>query len=217
MTTRATLQADLQAWSNREDLATSPVFDMLLRIVEARIRRDVRSREQEVSTTLTFTGLSQELPAGFLRQRSLTLDSDVDRVLEFYPPDALRKSPVFLDASRRTFSRGLAEAYTIEGNNLLLVPQASVENPVDVTLVYVAKLAPLVSGTDTNAVVEDGYDIYLYGLLAAGQEHLEDTEEAAKYHGLYDAAVSAYNRTENRARFPHGGGLRRVDESVRVV
>ena len=188
---------------------TSPLFDTLLRLVEARIKRLVRPRERDVRLELEVTSAYHALPEDFVRMRSLTVDTDIlSRNLDYYPPEALRKSPVWVN--RSSFSIPGAQGYTIEGNRLLIAPAPSADSPANLLLLYVARYAPLSDGVDSNWLLREHYDIYLNGLLTEAGDNLEDTELATLYGPKFDRAIAELNRAENRARFPRGSGLRTI-------
>ena len=209
MSTRTQLSDDIRTYIGRDDVADSPIFDTLLRLAEARIKRLVRPRERDVLLEFQMGSAYYALPADFLRMRSLTVDSDIlPRSLDYYPPEALRKSPIWVN--RSSFSIPGAQGYTIEGNRLLLAPAPSEESPASLVMVYVARYAPLAQGADSNWLLREHYDIYLNGLLAEAADHLEDGELAAIYRPKFDQAIFELNRSENRARFPRGSGLRTI-------
>ena len=203
MTTRAQLTSDLTSWLSRDDIGESPLFDSLLRNVEARIRRDVRAREQEVRLELSVSAQYTDLPEDYLRMRSITIDSELDREIDFYPPQALRKSPVWVN--RSVLSTGQPQAYSIESNQLVLAPAPNADSPVDITLVYVSSLPPLSRGEDTNFVLREAYDLYLYGLLVEAAIFLEDQELLEQYKARYNESAASYNRSENRGRWNQAG------------
>ena len=215
MTTRGQLAADVIAWSSRDDVGTGDVFNSLLRMTEAQIKRRVRTREQEVTTTLMADRRGTELPTGFLRQRSLTLAGSQDRTMDYLPPARLRES-AFWD-NTGSFSEPTPQAYSIEGLTLLLAPAPTEEAPVELFFTYVAAFAPLTASADTNWLLQEAYDVYLWGLLAAAAIYLEDEELEVKYDTRFERSISELNRSENRARLPSAAGLRVVGAPHEVV
>jgi hypothetical protein len=100
-----------------------------------------------------------------------------------------------------------AAAYTIEGSSITLAPAPTVGAPITLDIVYLAKFSDLVNPSDTNWLLANAYDIYLWGVLNAAVVFIEDTELQIKYTGLFEAAVEELRTSERRARFPAGGGL----------
>ena len=215
MSTRGRLALDVIAWAKRDDVGSGDVFNSLLRVAEAQIRRRVRTREQEVTTTLTASGREADLPTGFLRLRSLTLDSSQSRVMDYLPPARLRESPYWDNTG--SFSNPTPQAYTIEGERLVLAPAPSEANPTDLFLTYVAAFAPLNDVDDTNWILQEAFDVYLWGVLAAVAIYLEDEELEVKYDERFDRSVRELLRSENRARTPSAAGLRVIGSPHEVV
>ena len=213
MTTKAQLASDLQLWLTRDAVGVDPLLSSVLRVAEARINRDTRGREQDVTIELEVTGRHTDLPDDLLRIRSLTNDADRDSgALEYYPPEALRKSNVW---DNRGLLGRTAQGYSIEGDQLVIAPEPSADSPATLTLVYQGRWPSLIEN-ETNQLLRNSYDIYLYACLAAGATQLEDTQFLGQYESAYLTAVGRYNMTENRARVPRTG-LRVVQGSRRHI
>lgn len=215
MTTRGRLAADVSAWTARDDVGTGDTFTSLLRMAEAQIRRRVRTREQEKSITFEVTGRVTALPDDFLRLRSITLAESRTRYMEYLPPARLRESAYWDNTG--SFSDPTPQAYSIEGGSLLIAPEPSEDNPTVISLVYVSSFDPLVASNDTNWILTEAYDIYLWGTLAAAAVYLEDEELEMKYDSRFSRSVMELNRSENRARVPTAAGLRVVGSPHEVV
>ena len=76
-------------------------------------------------------------------------------------------------------------------------------------MLYLASYAALTDPADTNDLLSDHYDLYLYNALAHGFGYLRDDEQAAKWLGRYNDAVNSINVNENRSRW-HGNALIRT-------
>ena len=215
MTTRAQLASDLNTWVGRDDVGVSPLFDTIIRMAEAKINRKLRVREREQVLELALSQQSTDLPADFVRVRSLTSDNDEDRSLIYYPPEALRKSPAWVN--RGVYSGGQIHAYTIEGNQLTVAPAPTQDEPLNVTLVFHAVYAPLVNAGDTNWLLQNYYDIYMFAVLIQAHLHLEESDYIDKYEQKFHAAANELMMQENRARIPGGTALRSIGSPRRVV
>lgn len=215
MSTRTQLAADITEWTSRDELGTAPTFDSLLRVAEANIKRKVRVREQEKRITLNMTAEATDLPNDFIRLRSFTLVAQADeRSIDYYPPEAFRKSPVYIN--RSSFSSGLPQGFTIEGTQILVAPAPTADVPVEATLVYVAFYDSLAAGSDTNWLLQQAYDVYLYSTLEAAAIYGEDLEMGAVYRDKFMMAADDLNKSENRARFPKTG-LRQIGSPHAIV
>ena len=216
MATRSSLAADVSLWSSRDDVGSGDLFSSFLRVTEAQIKRRVRTREQEITTTMVADRRGTVLPAGFLRQRSLaTGGTGEERYLDYLPPVRLRESGFWNNTG--SFSDPRPLAYTVEGQTLLLAPAPTEESPITLLLTYVAAFAPLVNPDDTNWLLSEAYDILLYGCLSAAGVYLENTEMVSTYAALFDRAIRDLNLSESRARTPSSGGLRTIGSPYNVV
>lgn len=203
MTTYATLKSDIATLLVRSDL-TDAELAAFVRLGEARIRRKVRVRAQETATTLSVTDIDAALPSDFLEARAVTLDSSNGRSLRPLTPDQLRGSSYVDEAGEPRF-------YAIEGSNLLVAPiQACTIN-----LTYYAAFAALSDPADTNWLLTNAYDVYLYSSARAAAEFLEDDLREDRFETKFQTAVAELGDAEKRAYW--GGGtiqLARIDGTV---
>lgn len=215
MTTRQELINDVDAWMKRANLTTGADATTFLRIAEAKIRRRIRSTDREVTTTLSATGRTVALPDDYLSLRSISLDSALDRTIEYLSPERIREAPIWNNAGGG-LTDNTAQAYTIEGGNIVLAPAPTAEAPVTLDIVYNASYPPLVNATDTNTLLTNNYDIYLYAILTAAATNVQNTELAAGYSSLFEATVVEFERSEGRKR-NSGSALFRTGNPRRVV
>lgn len=196
MTTHATLKTDIALYMARDDLEVYiPTF---IRLAESRIAKDVRVRAMETSTDLTLSSQSVSIPSGFLAARRLYFDSTTQRGLTYVTPDAFYKSSLYTAA-------GNPSTFTIEGDNFVFAPAPS-GSPV-AKLLYFKKFDALAAEADTNWLLENAYDVYLYACLAETKAFIEDDEQAAKWASVYKDSVANLNKVERRSR--RMGPLRR--------
>ena len=190
MTTFATLKADIDEFYPHSDI-TQALKNTFVRQCEAEIRRKLRVRQMETSTTFTQSAQSTALPTGFIQMRSVTYDAENKRDLDFLPPNRFRSSGV-LDSS------GDPYAYTIEGDNLVVGPWSA---SITLYLVYLAAFDALSADADTNWVLANAYDLYLYGALKHACIFAQDMDGAAQYGGAFNAIIEELNREHRWSRF----------------
>lgn len=188
MTTHATLKADVTGFLVKSNLSSD--MATFVRLGEAKIARRVRVRAQETTTTLNVTSSATALPADFLSLRSATVDVVNKRPLELMTPETIREAAVW-DAG------GDAKAYSIEGTEIIVAPEQS---NVDLTLVYFAKFDALSGDTDTNWLLTNAYDVYLYAVCEAAAIWLDDEAKEAKYSSRFERALEELELSEKRAR-----------------
>jgi hypothetical protein len=194
MTTHAILKADIQDWLLESDLST--VIPSFVRLAETSIRRDVRVRAMETSATLTIVDGVAPLPANFIQARRLILDNGLSWALDYVPPDVLY-------SAKMNNESGSAIAYTIEGCNVVFRPKAS----ESAKMLYLAAFAPLSGEQDTNWLLTNAYDVYLYGALRHTAPYLKEDPRVATWNSAYQEAVASLNKQETYSRIS-GSALR---------
>lgn len=196
MTDFATLKTDIADYMARSDLTS--VIPTFVRLCESRIRDVVRVRDMETTSDLTISSQSTALPSGFLALRRLIIDSTTYRKMEYVSPDEAWRD-------LGTITSGNPEKYTIEGGNLIVFPPPG--SSVTGKITYYKAYDALTNDADTNWVLTNAYDVYLYGSLAEAKAYIEDDEQADKWLGQFNDAVARINETGRKGR--QGAILRR--------
>lgn len=226
MTTRLELLTDLDAWLARDDVATDADAGTMLRMAEAELNRRLRTRAQEVVTTLACTTRSTALPASFLTLRFATLDASLGRDVEYLTPERLREAPIWNNSGSGGSLDSAAQAMTIEGDStddgtgglvVTLAPAPTMAAPVTLNIGYVRMLPALTADSDTNWVLTNHYDVYLYATLMQVGIWDDDAELQAKYGRLLDGSIAQLEKQENRARIPAAKGLHATGSPRGVV
>ena len=213
MTTLSQLKTSVDAWLARDDVAVSGAdFPQILLIAESNIARDLRLVTREAVATLNFTGRSADLPADYIEARNPFIDDNIRR-FEYQTPQAIRESSAWNGGLGGGGGGGSLEPnrpgmfYTIEGNaatdaiQMTIAPPASATTPLDVEIRYWARALALVNDPDTNWLLANHFDIYLYATLRAAAEYIQEDVLEDRYQAKYDRAIAAQNLTENRKRY----------------
>ena len=206
MTTRAELLQDLDAWLARDDVAADADASTMLRLAEAQINRRVRVRAQETTIKLECRSRATPLPDDFLAFRAATLDSSLGRDIQYLTPERIREAPIWNNQGGG-LTDNTALAMTIEGNALILAPAPTDGGPVTLDLVYFARFLPLVNGDDSNWLLMNAYDVYLFAALKQVSIWDQDDQAALKFELLLDRALEELRISERRGRFPGGKAL----------
>ncbi len=203
MSDLATLKASVDAWLIRDDVAvTGADFPQILLLAESDIARDVRTVVQEQSITLNFTGRSADLPYDYIGLRNIFIDDNI-RKSEYQTAEAIRESSAWNNGRVGSF-------YTIEGGTMTagdervaitIAGPASATDPLDMEVLYWARFPALVNDPDTNWLIVNHYDVYLYATLRAAAEYIQEDALEDRYMGKYDRAVEKLQKHENRKRF----------------
>ena len=225
MTTRLELLQDLDAWLARDDVATDADAPTILRMAEAEINRRLRTRAQEVVSTLVCSGRSTPVPTGFLTFRFATLESALGRDVEYLTPERIREAPIWNNQGGG-LTDNTATAMTIEGDSdatgagglvVTLAPAPTALAPVTLNIGYFRTFPALTGDTDTNWLLTNNYDIYLFACLMQVGVWDDDERIEQKYEYRMDRAIAQLDKQENRARIPTAKGLIPTGNPRRVV
>ena len=187
MTTRDDLISEVEAYSKRPDL-TQQIIDFFLPKAEARIGRDLKSRENETELDIVVTTNPFPVPDDYGQVRAIERPGDRG-------PFTLVS--VDLHSLNKVRNKGArAEAYLIAGLNVHLRP---FDTTADVTMFYWNRPA-LPLGTSENAVLDRWPQVYLYGTLTELHIFERDDQRAAGAKALFDEEIVRINRDAGRAR-----------------
>ena len=196
MATRRSLLADVETWIS--DSSVDGIVS-ILNVAQAMIDRSVRPRAQIASATLTVVGNKATLPEDFQAVHALI---EGQRFFRFLSINSFHKQQTVDTAFVDNVFSGypLETYYTIQGSDILFHPSVADE----VTLVYNQRLPRLVMDSDTNWLLENAYDLYLYACLVAAAKFNQMPEMEASYADSFRAAVQEFKVNENLAMFAAG-------------
>jgi|TARA_B100001093_G_C26855069_1_gene1027015 hypothetical protein len=153
----ANLKSSIANWLGRSDL-TNEITDFI-----ALAEQDFNSKLANTGynkminlATLSVNDEIEALPSGFLGVASIYIDSNRKNALQYVSPET-------------AFSMyggslvGQPEVYTIIGDNIHFYPMP--DSTYSVKMYYYKKFDTLVNDTDTNDVLTNHSDVYLYGAL----------------------------------------------------
>lgn len=201
MSTKLVLAQSVDAWLARDDVAvTGAEFSEILLIAEATISRRIRVAIQQTSTTLAFTSRSAALPANFIEHRNAYIDSTTDRRMTYKTPDEFRNQVGYNDGR-------IGMTYTIEGDsdtelmNMLIAGPASATSPLSVELLYWKRFAALSANGDTNWLLANHFDAYLYATLRAAAEYIQEDVLEDRYQIKFDRVCEELRTQELRKQY----------------
>ncbi len=177
--TMATLTAAVARWLNRTDLG--PVLAGFVGMAEAEIARDTRLRVS--GQTLWLYGSTQT--------GDVLAPTDMLELLEFKLGDVVLRELPYDD-----WQRVDGEGYFARVGEML---RCHGSGPY--TLTYLQQFQALRSDADSNWLLREHFDVYLYKCCEVGSVYLRDPEGAKGYAGKYEAAAAALMRAENRRRW----------------
>lgn len=189
------LLQDIRDWYLNDDIKP----ERMVQLAEAKFGRDLRLRQYETTTTITLNGRTYDLPADYAQMRSLSFDEE-ESPLDFMPIEKLRES--------RAYSlNGKPQAYSISGTQIWLAPKPTTDR--DALFTYMSKFVPLSATITNNWLLENAYDLYLYGALLHAGPYIKDTANMQTFKMAYDDAIASVRSQDTRAKFS-GSTLKRI-------
>jgi len=186
---KTSIGAELARDGDTDFTAKVPDF---VRLFEVNIQRDLLHRRQQTSETIALaaSGTSLTLPTDFLSAEAVILQST--------PLKALVSKTIFdLFQEYPNTTTAQPVAYAIQGGNMLIRPPS--DAAYNVELHYYQALTVLTDDADTNWLLTNYPDVYLYGSLVHSAPYLEDDARLQVWIGLYDRAVGALKGESARA------------------
>lgn len=198
MTTYSQLRSYVETARGRNDI---PAYVYVLASEE--INRELRITEMESETTLSATGESVTLPTDFLEAKSLYIDATPRLILT--PTTEATQMIRHDDSGRPAF-------YSLHNGELVLMPIP--DGTYSLKLRYYARLDDLSDDTDTNDVLGNHLDIYLYAVLKHVAMWERKVEDAAAYGQMFMNAVGTAEQNDTKRRFGGGPIFRRPTISL---
>lgn len=182
------LQASVASWLHRSDL-TDQIKDFIT-LAESRLNRllSLREEEAEISMAAVPGSAYVALPADYSAPVSMWLESWIPRrALIFKSPAALPYIPIAayptywtVKAGQIQFDRPAQEAYQL-------------------TLRYARKFA-LSNTNQTNYLLKNYPDAYLFGALLESAPFIRDDARIAMWQERFDRAINEIQIQENRSK-----------------
>lgn len=207
LSTYAGLKASIASWLARSDL-TTPIPDFIT-LAHKALMRDLRGhlRLQKRDTAFSVTGEYVPVPSDFLELVSIRLTStDPDYELAFLPEASMTSYygtgsgiPKFVSLVGST--SGGAESFRFAP-----APDATYTATVE----YFATLPAMSADIDTNWILTDHPQLYLYGSLLQAAAYIGDDPRIPLWQAAYAEALDAVRREGNRTRYSARGMMMRA-------
>lgn len=191
------------------------VFDTFLGMAEARLNREIRTREmEEVQQYNSHTGQNITLPTDYLEMIDFYETGTGGRTLSYLNPGQ------FWSLASSRAGNAQAKYYTIIGDEIKLSPYDNTSRNYE--LHHYAELAGLSTSNTTNDLLSKAPDLYLYATLLEAQPYLADQERAIEFATLYDRSKESLLASDVRSKLRpgarmKGGGTPMADGAFRVA
>lgn len=195
----ADLKAQVAAILNRSNLATQIPY--YIQRCETRMAygseempyksAPLRIRAMEQSSFATFNAQAIALPTGYLQHKRLYLSQTPNGVLKYVTPTD------FWNDNRTSYS-GQPQIFTIESDSFYLGPTP--DTSYTGKILYYKKPTPLSADADTNVILTNEPNIYLYGTLLEAFSDMRNDDQAQKYANKFAGAVNSANTADKADR-----------------
>jgi len=198
ITTYATLQTQVAAFLNREDLtANIPTF---IQMAEASMNRRLRHWRMSKQFTATIDARYSAIPVDWLETVRFNIAGDEGSA----PLDVLGHSA--MAEMRQSYNvAGKPRFYAMVGGDFEFYPTPDTEYTGN--LLYQAKIPTLSDSNTTNWLLDYAPDAYLYMALTHSAPFLQEDSRLAVWGGLSADAIGGLNEESERAKHS-GSGLK---------
>ena len=184
ISTYADLQASVANWLNRSDLtANIPEF---ITLAEAQMSTDLKTRAMENKVALSTVAGTKTvaLPTDMLEMRRLQVVGTYNQPLSYRSPDELS-----IDYAAN--GSGQPVVFTVVGGNLELAPIPDAVYSLELT--YQQRIPALSDVSNTNWLLTNWPNAYLYASLLAAMPFIMNDARLAVWGQLYAQAVDGIN------------------------
>jgi hypothetical protein len=172
------LKTSMGKWLKRGDLTA--LFPDFIMLAERNFDRKIKTRARRESFAITPSQNFVALPSDWGR---LIVALYNDRPLGFFPPS--------------TDARKIEFGYQILGDKLrLTVPQLGQRLFIE----YYTAIEALSDTNQSNWLLEDAPDIYLWGALAEAADYIRDAESQQKWIARRDQAIADFIDDDSESR-----------------
>lgn len=192
-------------WSHRKDILTLiPDFVALAEYeMYNNAETQLRIRDSEIVSTALTAGRYISTPPNFEEARSVELLSGGDYVSLIYAaPEQLKRLP----------SNGRPTHFTVVGEEIEF--NVTPDSEYTIQIQYYKRPDAINDANQTNSIITNYPNIYLYGTLHQLFLWSMDADETIKYAGKFQDAIKGANKANKKARY---GSAPAMSTEYRVV
>ena len=188
------LITSLLKWGKRKDTAVKSLLPDFIFLAETEMYNNeawqLEIRDMETITVSTTTGKLISLPDGFEKFRSVKLETGAGlSPVKYQAPEQLRSQT----------STGQPRFFTIIGNQIEF--ERTPDSTYNIQFQYYKKPDPITEANQTNSVLTNHPNIYLYGALHQLFLWSEDDDEMTKYFAKMQSSIRGANKAAKKARY----------------
>jgi len=204
LTTYSELKSAVGSWLNRSDLDSNiPDF---ISLAEASFNRVLRTRNQIKRATSSISTQFVTQPTDLLELYNIQLNTSPVRRLEQV---SLTKIDELKEGSSQT---GKPLYFSITGPDFELYPAPDTAYTLE--LVYYSSIPALTDTSDTNFLLTNHPDIYLYGTLVQAEPYLMNDERIGVWGALLGKAIEELRVSDERSQTESGTLVMRATQNL---
>jgi len=193
------LKTAVKNWMDRDDLTASiPEF---IALAEARFNRVLRIRAMESKQTASTVAGQQNLalPTNYIQMRNVQMNTSPVTPMQYVTPE-------IFDRLYGGSVTGTPKFYTIIANELQLGPTPDTVQTIE--MLFYKKFDSLSADGDTNWVLTNAPDVYLYGALLEAEPFIMNDSRVQLWATAFQTAIGDIQEQDNKDR--HSGSALRV-------
>ena len=202
--TYTNLKQEIIDWSHRGDIDLK--VDTFIKMAEqdmfANPDEVLRVRGQEIRSTATTDGQYLALPDDFQSMRSLLIVTGGGNI------ELIQKAPMQLITEPTT---GRPCFFTVTSQiEFDRIPDSN----YGVIMQYYSIPTPLSSSNETNDILTNYPNVYLFGALAAAMTWADDNEQAASNYQSFIRAIKGANKKDKQGRYGPAPAITLVGQGI---
>jgi hypothetical protein len=180
----ASLQLKIAEWLNRDDVTASiPDF---ITLAEAEMKR--RLRRSSTRAAITISSVRTTLPDDVAEVRSLYLTTGIKKMDQ--PMRNCTLAMIAESLAKYNGETGRPRDFNLRGNILTVAPIP--DQAYTASIYYFRQLTPL-ADSDTNSILTEAPDAYLYGALLQAAPYLMDDPRILTWQAFFRNAIEQLN------------------------
>ena len=191
-----TLKTTLESYLHRDDL--TDLIPTFIQLAQSRMTRDLKTHLLQTTGTVSLTGgtATASLPSDYASLISIRVPWQ-GGVRTLQQHSLVQNAQVFEELQG---SSGSPLYYAIYNNSTLEITPTP-ESSVDLQIIYQQRLAAFTLDADTDAILTQFPNIYIYASMLEAAPFIQDDDQIAKWGKFYQGEVDSLNKYSEDAQW----------------
>ncbi len=205
ITSYTTLISAAKTYLNRSDISDDQIKEFIS-LAEASFNRVLRTRNQIKRSTSDVSTQFVTLPTDLLELYNIQLNSDPIVRLEQVSLSALDT------LKSQSTTTGKPRYFAITGSDLEFYP--SPDTTYEIEVIYFSTITPLATDAETNFLITNHNDIYLFGTLVQAEPWLMNDERIGVWGAFLGKAIEELRVSDERSQTESGTIVMRAKRNL---